>query len=126
VDPVNGGSKHLIMFTEELPPGAAIPWHKHPKSEQILILQTGKSRVRLGDATKEVGPGATVFIPEDTWISVEVIGTEPVNLIAIFSEPGFEQYMRAISGREGEPNNSMSKQELDAIRTHHPDAVIYK
>jgi quercetin dioxygenase-like cupin family protein len=126
VDPVNSGSKHLIMFTEELPPGAAIPRHKHPKSEEILILQTGKSRVHLGDATKEVGPDATVFIPENTWIWVEVIGTEPVSLIAIFSEPGFEQYMRAISIREGEPNNSISKQELDAIRAHHPEAVLYK
>lgn len=126
IDPKNGGSKHLVMFTERLPAGGAIPRHKHPGSEEILVLQTGKSRVHLGDATKEVGQGATVFIPEDTWISLEVIGTEPVNLIAIFSAPGFEEYMRAISVREGEPNSPMSKQELDAVRARHPEAVNYK
>lgn len=126
VDPQNGGSKHLIMFTEELPPGAAIPRHKHPESEEILVLQTGKSRVHLGDATKEAGPGTTVFVSQDTWISVEVIGTEPVSLIAISSEPGFEQYMRDISVREGEPNKPMSKPELDAIRAKHPEAVNYQ
>ncbi|PWT84984.1 MAG: hypothetical protein C5B58_03820 [Acidobacteria bacterium] len=126
VDPQNGGSRHLIMFTEVLPPGAAIPKHKHRESEEILILLTGRSRVHLGDATKEVGPGASVFIPPDTWISTEVIGTEPVSLIAIFSEPGFEQYMRAISVREGEPNTPLSKAELDAVRARHPHAVNYE
>jgi quercetin dioxygenase-like cupin family protein len=126
VDPKNGSSKHLIMFTEELPPGAAIPRHKHPGAEEILILQTGKTRVHLGDIVKEVGAGATVFIPQDTWISAEVIGNEPVSLVAIFSEPGFEEYMRAISVREGEPNTPISKPELEAIRTHHDYAVNYK
>ena len=102
-DPKNGSSKHLVIFTEDLPPGAAIPRHKHPGSEEILVLQTGRTRVHLGDTVKEVGAGATVFIPADTWISAEVVGSEPVSLIAIFSEPGFEEYMRAISVREGEP-----------------------
>src|SRR5262249_40884125 len=55
-DPQNGGTKQLVMFTEELPPGAAIPRHKHPSSEEILILQTGRTRVHLGEIVKEVGP----------------------------------------------------------------------
>jgi quercetin dioxygenase-like cupin family protein len=114
------------MFTEDLPPGASIPAHKHPECEEILILQTGHSRVHLGTTTKEVGPGASVLIPPDTWISVDVIGNEPVSLIAIFSEPGFEQYMRAISVREGEPNTPISKPELEVIRAHYNHAVNYK
>src|SRR5262245_4102139 len=52
VDPQNGGSNHLVMFTEDLPPGAAIPRHKHPGSEEILILQSGRSRVYLGDTRR--------------------------------------------------------------------------
>ena len=125
-DRLNGNTKHLVMFTEELPPGAAIPRHKHPGSEEILVLQTGRTRVHLGETVKEVGAGATVFIPQDTWISAEVIGDEPVSLVAIFSEPGYEKYMRAISVREGEPNVPMSKAELDAVRSQHPHAVAYK
>ena len=126
VDPKNGGSKHLIVFTEELPPGAAIPKHRHPGAEEVLILQTGKSRVHLGEVTREVGAGATVFIPEDTWISLEVTGNEPVSLVAIFSEPGFEEYMRAISVREGEANQALSKEELTAIRERHKHAANYE
>lgn len=125
-DPANGPSRHLVMFTEDLPPGASIPVHKHPGCEEILILETGHSRVHLGNTTREVGPGASVLIPPNTWISVDVVGNEPVSLIAIFSEPGFEQYMRAISVREGKPNTPISKTELKSIREHHDHAVNYK
>jgi quercetin dioxygenase-like cupin family protein len=114
------------MFTETVPPGAAIPRHKHPSSEEILILQSGRTRVHLGETVKEVGAGATVLIHQDAWISAEVIGNEPVSLVAIFSEPGFEEYMRAISVREGEPNNPMSKAELDTVRAQHPHSVAYE
>ena len=125
-DRLNGNTKHLVMFTEELAPGGAIPRHKHPGCEEILVLQTGRPRVHLGETVKEVGASATVFIPVDTWISAEVIGSEPVSLVAIFSEPGFDEYMRAISVREGEPDAPMSKPELDAVRAQHPHAVSYK
>lgn len=126
VDPKNTGSQQLVLFTEDLAPGASIPMHKHPKAEEILVLQTGNSRVHLGQIVKDAGPGATVFIPMDTWISVENVGTEPVSLIAIFSEPGYEEYMRAISVREGENNTPLSKAELDVIRRQHPHSVTYK
>ena len=81
--------------------------------------------MHLGETVKDVGAGATVLIHQDTWISAEVIGNGPVSLVAIFSEPGFEEYMRAISVREGEPNNPMSKAELDTVRAQHPHAVTY-
>src|ERR1051326_9541144 len=82
-DRLNGNTKHLVMFTEELTPSGAIPRHKHPGCEEILVLQTGRTRVHLGETVKEVGASATVFIPQDTWISAEVIGSERVSLIAI-------------------------------------------
>ncbi len=126
VDPKNGASQHLVMFTEDLAPGASVPRHNHPGAEEIVILQTGTSRVHLGDTVRDVGAGATVFIPPGTWISVDNIGKEPVSLIAIFSEPGYEEYMRAISVREGESNSPLSKDELNAIRKQHPHAVIYE
>src|SRR5262245_59518351 len=108
VDPNNGASQHLVVFAEDVPPGVSLPLHKHPSAEEILVLQSGKSRVHLGSMVREVGPGATVFIPPGTFISVDNIGTEPVSLVAIFSEPGFDEYMRAISVREGETSTPMS------------------
>jgi quercetin dioxygenase-like cupin family protein len=67
VDPKNGGSSHLVLFTADLAPGKEIVAHKHPNADEILFLQTGTARVHLGDSVREVHAGATVFIPADTW-----------------------------------------------------------
>jgi hypothetical protein len=55
-----------------------------------------------------------------------MIGSEPVSIIAIFYAPGFEEYLRAVSVREGEKNLPVSKAELNEIRTKHSHGVIYE
>ncbi|MGA8142612.1 MAG: hypothetical protein WB987_01850 [Candidatus Acidiferrales bacterium] len=45
-----------------------------------------------------VHAGATAFISADTWVSVDNVGNEGVSLVAVFSAPGFEDFMRAESG----------------------------
>ena len=75
---------------------------------------------------RDVHAGATVFIPADTWISTDNIGTNVISFVALFSAPGFEDFMRAASVREGEKNVPLSKAEDDAIRNQHSHDVIYK
>jgi hypothetical protein len=41
VDPRNGGSQHLVVGTEGLPPGKAIPVHKHPHADEVVLLLQG-------------------------------------------------------------------------------------
>ena len=126
VDPQNRGSSHLVFGTEDLPPGGKIETHRHPGSDEILFLQNGTAKVTLGHVVKEVHGGATVFIPANTWISVNNIGNDPISVIYIFSAPGFEEYMRAESVREGEKVVPMSKTEDEGIMKKHLHAVIYK
>jgi quercetin dioxygenase-like cupin family protein len=80
----------------------------------------------LGDVVREVHGGATVFIPANTWISMNNIGNESIHLIGIFSAPGFEEYMRAESVREGEKVVPLSKAEDEEIMRKHLHAVVYK
>jgi len=40
IGPKTNGSKHLLVITEEIPPGAAIPKHKHHGEDEILLIQT--------------------------------------------------------------------------------------
>jgi quercetin dioxygenase-like cupin family protein len=115
-----------VFVTEDLPPGGKIETHRHPGSDEILFLQNGIAKVSLGDAVREVHGGATVFIPANTWISVNNIGTDAIGVIAIFSAPGFEEYMRAESVREGEKVVPLSKAEDEEIMRKHLHAVIYK
>jgi quercetin dioxygenase-like cupin family protein len=126
VDPQNGGSSRLVFGTEDLPPGGKIDAHRHPGSDEILFLQNGNARVTLGEAVREVHGGATVFIPANTWISVTNIGNEAISTVFVFSAPGFEDFMRAESVREGEKVVPLSKSEDEEIMKKHAHAVIYQ
>ena len=127
VDPVNGGSSRLVLGTEVMRPGDdPIETHKHPNADEILLLQTGTARVHLGNTVRDVHGGATVFIPAGTWVSVDNVGHDAINLVFIFSAPGFEGFMREESVRSGEKNTPVSKADDDRFTQEHAKDVIYK
>jgi mannose-6-phosphate isomerase-like protein (cupin superfamily) len=102
VSPKNNGSQHLVLGSEELAPGAAIPKHKHLIQDEILLIQSGTAHVWLGDREGDVHAGGLAFIPANTWVSLKNTGTEPLSLTFIFSAPGFEDTMRCNSVPAGE------------------------
>lgn len=126
VDPKNGGSSHLVFMTADIRRGGTIDPHRHPGADEILFLETGAARVHVGEIAKVVHGGSTVFIPANTWISVENIGDEAIRAVAVFSAPGFEEFMRDTSVLEGEKNVPLTKAENDAAEKRHSHAVIYK
>ena len=126
VDPQNGGSSHLVFGTEDLPGGGRIEAHRHPGSDEILFLQNGLARVNVGEKVRDVHAEATLFIPADVRISVVNLGKEPIHLIYVFSAPGFDEFMRAESVREGEKAAPLTKAEDAAILTKHAHAVVYE
>ncbi|HKV04105.1 MAG TPA: cupin domain-containing protein [Candidatus Acidoferrales bacterium] len=125
VDPRNGGSSHLVFGTEDLGPGDNIEEHRHPGADEIVFLQNGTARASVGGETREVHGGATVFIPANTLISLNNTGKETIHLVFVFSAPGFEEFMRAESVREGEKNTPLTKAEDAAIMKRHARAVVY-
>jgi quercetin dioxygenase-like cupin family protein len=102
VTPQNSGSKHLVLGTEDIPPGGEIPRHKHLEQDEILLVQTGTAHVTLGAKEYDVHAGGTVFFPAQTWVSLKNIGTDSINLVFIFSAPGFEENMRCGSVPAGQ------------------------
>jgi quercetin dioxygenase-like cupin family protein len=126
VDPKNGGSRQLVLIEADGQPGQGIHAHRHPESDEILYFLSGTGRVHLGDAVRIVHAGATVFIPANTWISVDNTGGDVMSTIAIFSAPGFEEFVRAVSVREGEKNVPMTKAENDAVERKYEHAVTYR
>jgi quercetin dioxygenase-like cupin family protein len=125
VDRHNGGSAHLVFGTEDLAPGASIDRHRHPGADEILLLQTGRARVKLGDATRDVHGGATVFIPANTSISVTNIGPDAISCVFIFSAPGFDDFMRAESAAEGTKITPLTKAEDARIMKEYAKTVVY-
>ena len=123
IGPKTSGSKHLLLFTEEIPPGAAIPKHKHHGEDEILLIQTGSARVWLGDKEYDAQPGALIFIPSETWISLKNTSQENISLVSIWNEPGFEEMLRCGSVLKGQVAAPLSR---DGVKEcyHHGDAEL--
>ena len=108
----HNGSKHLVLGTEIIPPGAMIPRHKHLGEDEILLVQTGTAHVTLNDKEYDVHAGGTVFFPAQTWVSLKNVGKDDISLVFIFSAPGFEQNMRCSSVLAGQPAPPIDDAEL--------------
>lgn len=123
VGPKTNGSKHLLVFTEDLKPGAVIPRHRHHGEEEILLLQTGRAHVWLGDKEYDAEAGGIVFIPAGTWISLKNTGTTDISLVAVWNEPGFEEMLLCGSVPKGQKGELLTR---DAVGDcyHHGDAEL--
>ena len=114
VTPENSGSKHLVLRTEDIPPGGVIPRHKHLEQDEILLVRTGTAHVTLGDKEYDVHAGGTVFFPAQTWVSLKNIGKDSISPVFIFSAPGFEKNMRCGSVLAGQSAPLINTDELNA------------
>jgi len=103
VDPINTGSRHLVLGSSDLPPGDAIGVHRHLQEDEIIVITRGTARVQLGKQFVTASAGATVFIPQGTCIGVTNIGVDTLSNFFVFSSPGFERALRAVSSAPGEP-----------------------
>jgi mannose-6-phosphate isomerase-like protein (cupin superfamily) len=125
VDEKNGGSTDLWMGYEDIPPGKGIPPHHHPYSGEILFIQKGNGWASLGPSESAVGPGATIYIPQNTRVSLRNIGRDPLSLAFIFAHPGIGEYFRETSVLEGDSAKPMAEEELAAIRARHREHITF-
>ena len=126
VDRRNGGAPEFVMFTEAIPPGQAIPPHRHPNADEIIFVSGGTGVAVVGGAESTVRAGATIYMPRNTSVRLRNTGTEPLRIAAIFSQPGYDEYMRDISVAEGEVAKPLSLEELTAIRARHRAHAVYE
>jgi quercetin dioxygenase-like cupin family protein len=126
VDRRNGGSPELVMFTEDIPPGQAIPPHRHPHADEIIFIHGGSGVAMLGDRETTVAAGTTIYMPRNTSVRLKNTGTEPLRIVALFSKPGYDEYMREISVAEGDAAKPLTVEELTAIRARHAAHVLYE
>lgn len=124
VSPKNNGSQHLVAGTEEVPPGATLPKHRHLIQDEIVLLHSGKAHVWLGDQERDLNAGGLVFIPANTWVSLKNIGSETISLTFIFSAPGFDDTMRCNSVPAGEtPTRITPEQQKECAHLGHSEGA---
>jgi quercetin dioxygenase-like cupin family protein len=118
IDPVTAGSRRMVLGSSDLPPGDAILVHRHLREDEIILITRGTARVQLGTRFYTAGPGGTVFIPQGTCIALSNIGDDTLSNVFIFSAPGFEQVLRAVSSPAGAPPKAVSAAERAAAFHH--------
>jgi quercetin dioxygenase-like cupin family protein len=126
VDRRNGGSRDLVMGYEDIPPGEAIPPHRHLLADEIIFVHRGSGVAELGERRTPFGPGATIYIPKNVRIALRNTGTDPISIAFIFSKPGFEELMRENSVAEGEPVIPLSEAERAGNRERHKWHTVYE
>jgi quercetin dioxygenase-like cupin family protein len=123
IDPINTGSRRMVLGSSDLPAGDMIGMHRHLQEDEILIVLRGKAEVQLAGRKYEAGPGGTVYIPQGTCIAVANAGRDTLTTIFVFSSPGFEQVLREVSSREGEPPKPVSPSDrVAAFHRGHAEA----
>jgi quercetin dioxygenase-like cupin family protein len=126
IDHANGGAPEFVMLTEDIPPAQAIPAHRHPHSDEIIFIHAGTGLASLGGRQAPVTTGATIYMPRNTVVGLRNTGAGPLSIVAIFSQPGYEDYLREISVPEGRSPVPLTLEELSTIRARHLDATIYE
>lgn len=59
---ITGKELEMGYYTE--PKGTGAKPHHHP-SEQIILVLSGRLRMRIGSETREIGPGEVALVPGD-------------------------------------------------------------
>ena len=79
--PIEG--ERITMAVVELEPNAVVPEHRHP-NEQVGVMLQGSGTFRVGDETREIGPGGMWRILADVPHELHV-GPEGAVVIDVFS-----------------------------------------
>ena len=80
----------ISAYIVNAPPGKGPPLHTHPYAETIFMIE-GRSRVTIGDETREVTAGDIAVVPPDTPHRFVNSGNSPLRQIDIHASPNFIQ-----------------------------------
>ena len=126
VDPQTAQSPEFVMTMETIPPGEGIPAHVHPSADEIIFVHRGTGAAQLGSRSTAVAEGATIYVPRSTRVAIRNTSSQPLVILAIFSQTGFESYLRDTSVPVGQPVVPLTAAELNAIRAHHEHDIVFE
>ena len=101
VAPEVNGAERFSGGVVDLPAGQGHTRHNHPGSEEIIFVISGNGEQMVEDedgdpVTVEVGPGCTIYIPEDRFHSTLNTGDGPMRLFVVYSPAGPERLLREL------------------------------
>ncbi len=102
VGPEVNGAERFSGGIVDLPSGEGHARHNHPGAEEIILVLSGEGEQMVEDEdgnpiTMKVGPGCTIYVPEDRFHSTKNTGTGPMQLFVVYSPAGPEVGLRDLS-----------------------------
>ena len=85
------GSRELSMNVLYLKPGATVPLHQHPHSDEAVYIQSGSVKMTIGEEILVARAGDAVYIPAGAQHSAKVLEGEDLNAVQVYVGPGPEQ-----------------------------------
>ncbi|MGZ3586489.1 MAG: cupin domain-containing protein [Candidatus Limnocylindrales bacterium] len=87
IGPENSPARNVSVGVAIFPPGSRPTGHVHESQEETIYVTSGRGRLVTAEATAELEPGVSVFIPIGTFHATESDGPEPLELVCLFSPP---------------------------------------
>jgi quercetin dioxygenase-like cupin family protein len=105
IDSARSRGVSMSMVVSEVPPGTAIPVHRHHNEDELIFIHAGEGVLTVGARTRRVSAGAMLYGPRGVWHGIENRGSGTLVWCAIYVPAGFEQFFREVGvppGRERE------------------------
>lgn len=91
------GAVALMEFTIE--PGFPVPPpHAHTHEDEITYVIEGALEITIGDETRTVDAGESIFKPRGVPHAFAIAGEQRVRFLETITPAGFERYFRALAG----------------------------
>ena len=100
-EPRTTHTDRFTMGVVVLAPGKGHTRHNHPGCEEILYVVSGQGRQMIDTGAERWEPissGDVVHIPPDIFHATVNTGWEPLKMVAVYSPPGPEAFLRTLPG----------------------------
>jgi quercetin dioxygenase-like cupin family protein len=82
----------FCLLTDELPPGWALPPHRHGGEAETMHVVSGAMAVEIEGVERIVRAGETAHVPAGVLHSSANAAPEPLRRVVIFSPAGMERF----------------------------------
>jgi len=93
----NSCIRNQTLAEARLPAGSSTVAHHHVETEEIYYVLEGRGRMRVGDETRDVGPGDAIAIPPGAVHQMTNPGTGVLKFLCCCA-PGYEHDDTVLAG----------------------------
>lgn len=81
------GVENVSLFVSEIQPGGRAEMDKHPDSEQLNFVLSGRGKAVVNGKEFLMEPNGCLFVPQNAEHKMEVIGKETLRTLVVFAPP---------------------------------------